>query len=258
MKKLLFTPFLIILLYACSDRPYSDGQALETITISGRVTDFEGNPIDSSVVRILYDTFESAYETYTSKDGSYKLEGIIKGKYLGMFAMRLNEYPQGSATSEDAMRLEFWAWNIIADRDMVINPRYHKLELYGTNVFKVEYGGSGYMIYVRPMSLGKFLAYKQKKDKSESTNLSIPLEDIQFEVFADDELLKIKSVQAIDEYTSEDNNSSMGGFIIQVDPPKHNTTTPYIVFRVVGEDKKQKEKGENIYFYEKRECMRKE
>ena len=133
-------------------------QNRNTITISGQVADFDGNPIDSSVVRLLHKDFSIAYETYSNKTGHYTLENIEKGKYMALYVMRPKEYPQENAVKEEDMRLEFWAWNVIADKDLEINPRYHRLELYGFQVFEVL-GGSPYlMAYVRPMSLGKYIA----------------------------------------------------------------------------------------------------
>ncbi|MDR1348038.1 MAG: carboxypeptidase-like regulatory domain-containing protein, partial [Prevotellaceae bacterium] len=132
-----------------------------TITVSGRVTDFDGNAIDSSIVEISHADFSSAYETYTDKDGYYSINNVKKGKYMAIYAMRPKEYPRANTVPDDEMRLEFWAWNVIADTDLIINPRYHRLELYGTNVFKVEGGYNGVMIYVRPMSLGKLLSYSK-------------------------------------------------------------------------------------------------
>ena len=137
-------------------------QNKNTITISGQVSDFDGNPIDSSVVRLMHKDFSTAYETYSNEMGYYTLENVEKGQYMAIFAMRLKEYPRANAVSEEDMRLEFWAWNIIADKDLTINPRYHRLELYGFQVFEV-FGGAPYlMAYVRPMSLSKYIVSQRK------------------------------------------------------------------------------------------------
>lgn len=137
------------------------GYSGETVTISGQVTDFEGRPIDRCNVLLYYSDFSTAYETMTDKDGKYVMQSVKKGKYMTLYALRLEEYPRGSVLPKESQRLEFWAWNVIADRDLIINPRYHRLELYGTNAFKIFGGYDGLMIYFRPMSLGKL----QKLDK---------------------------------------------------------------------------------------------
>ena len=46
------TIFLSLILILCTNM-----YAQKTITISGRVTDFEGNPIDSCEVMVLYTDF---------------------------------------------------------------------------------------------------------------------------------------------------------------------------------------------------------
>lgn len=225
-----------------------------TITITGKVTDFDGNPIDSSIVKILHQDFSSAYETYTDHSGYYKLKNIEKGRYMAMYVLRPKEYPRNNEVPKEDMRLEYWGWNIIADSDMVINPRYHKLELYGTTVFDVYGGQPGLFIYFRPMSLTKYLSYSDsiyinKERAGRVADISVKPENLKVEIFADDELLKINSIQAIKEYTGE-NNVAITGYIVQTNVPKAKSDKPYRVIRVVAENKEFSEKGENLCFYE--------
>jgi len=226
-----------------------------TITISGQVTDFDGNPIDSSVVQLKHKDFSTAYETYSNEMGYYTLKNVEKGQYMAMFAMRLKEYPRANAVSEEDMRLEFWAWNVIADKDLTINPRYHRLELYGFQVFEV-FGGAPYlMAYVRPMSLSKYIAYGKDvyldKEKSEKvSDISIELKNIDFKIYAGNEPLTIHSVQPLIEYIGE-NNQNMRAFFLQFDRPKEFSGGDYCIFRIEATHKEFGiEKGENVYFYE--------
>lgn len=224
-----------------------------SITISGQVTDFDGNPIDSSVVQILYKDFSVAYETYSDRAGYYSLENVEKGNYLAMYAMRLKEYPRNNAVPEEDMRLEFWAWNIIADRDLVIHPRYQKLELYGTNVFQVMGGYSGFFVYFRPMSVTKYISYQKEdypdKEKMEekSVDISVKPEYLEVKIFADNQLLKINSITPVEEYGG---TISITGYIVQVDAPKKKSDKPYIIFRVEAKNNEFDETGENLFFYE--------
>ena len=207
----------------------------QNISISGKVTDFEGNPIEGCFIDLKHADFTSAYSTYSDKNGNYELENVEKGNYLALFALRMNEYPTAKQVLEADMRLEFWAWNIIADRDLVINPRYHKLELYGTVATKMQ---NGYMIYFRPMSLTNFLA---------NSNVSVAPENLKVNIFADEEPLKINAIQAVEEYNED---MMITGYIIQVDKPKIVKDKPFIIFRVEAENIKDAEKGENLYFFE--------
>ncbi|MFV0467415.1 MAG: carboxypeptidase-like regulatory domain-containing protein, partial [Dysgonomonas sp.] len=79
--------------------------AQNTVSISGQVTDFEGNPIDSSVVQLLSRGFEVINKTYSDKNGYYKLENVDKGKYMAMYVIRPKEYPRQNAVPEKDMRL---------------------------------------------------------------------------------------------------------------------------------------------------------
>lgn len=211
----------------------SNSYAQESISISGQVTDFEGNAIDSSVVQLLSRNFDVIKETYSDKDGYYKLEDVEKGKYTAMYVIRPKEYPRRNAISEKDMRLEFWAWNIIADRDLTINPRYQKLELYGTTVFETFGGYKGLFVYFRPMSLTKSLLYGKdiylnKKEAEKVTNVSVKPEHLDVKIFADEELLKINTIQPIEEFGGE-GNTSITGYIVQVDLPKIKPLKPYVI-----------------------------
>ena len=225
-----------------------------TITISGQVTDFDGNPIDSCEVDIMNRNFNLVDSTITDNAGHYILKDIEKGDYMALAALRMKDYVYSNAVPEKDMRLEFWAWNIIADKDLTINPRYHRLELYGFQVFDVM-GGPPYMwAYVRPMSLGKALSYgkdvyldKQKSEKM--SDINVQPEDIDFKIYLGDETLTIHSVQPVEEYCG-DESKSMRGFFLQFDYPK-NFSGNYCIFRIEATHKLfGGEKGESVYFYE--------
>jgi len=226
-----------------------------TITISGQVTDFDGNPIDSCDVELMYKDFSSAYDTYTDSTGHYILKGVEKGKYMALSVLRGKDYPRSNAVPEENMRLEFWAWNVIANKDLTINPRYHRLELYGFQVFEV-FGGAPYlMAYVRPMSLGKYISYGKdvyldKSKMEKMSDISVQPDSIDFKIYAGDEPLTIHSIQPILEYEGE-SNQPMRAFFLQFDRPKEFSGDNYCIFRIEATHNAFGiEKGENLYFYE--------
>ncbi|MCC8020229.1 MAG: carboxypeptidase-like regulatory domain-containing protein [Rikenellaceae bacterium] len=248
MKSLL--PLLLLILAACG------GEATygpETVTISGHVTDFDGNPIDNSIVQIKHRDFSPAYQTYTDKNGYYSLE-VEKGRYAFMYVIRPEEYPRNNAVPTEDMRLEFWAWNLIADRDMTIDPRYHKLELYGTTVFGPIGGYDGLMIYFRPMSVTKNVSYADEifTDKAAAerkTDVSVRPEYLEVRVMADGEELNVNSITPVEEFIGR-GKPTITGYLVQVDAPTSPADKPYIVFRVEAGNTEYGERGENLYFYE--------
>ncbi|MCL2412915.1 MAG: carboxypeptidase-like regulatory domain-containing protein [Bacteroidales bacterium] len=227
-----------------------------TITISGKVTDFDGNPINNSAVVLMDRNFNPIHMTFSDEAGYYALENVEKGRYMALLAIRFNEYPRAKqmfgidAVAEDDMRLQFWAWNVIADRDLTINPRYHRLELYGFQVFEVWGAGPHLMAYVRPMSLGKILAYENWENRLEEMDISVELEDIEFKIYAGNEPLTIRSVETFIEYSGE-GQAGIRGFVLQFDRPRELTTDNFHVFRIEGTHHAfGVEKGENLYFFE--------
>ena len=150
MKKL-----VILFLVISSLNLYSQ----DSIRIYGHVTDFKNNPIDSVTVRLKNKKFENLYETITNKDGLYSMT-VEKKHYSSMYAIKSVDYGK--------TKLEYWAWNIPAYRDLEINPKYERMEIYGMNAFEPQVGPhETYMVYFRPMSLTKSLEFQGKGSKKE-------------------------------------------------------------------------------------------
>lgn len=219
-----------------------------TITISGRVTDFEGNPIDSALVQLQHTDFSEIYSTYSDQDGNYIMKGVEKGVYSSMYVIRPKEYPKENAVPQDDMRLEFWAWNVIADRDLVINPRYGRLELYGLNAYSIN-GGTGLWLYVRPMSLGRYLN-SMNEDPKAPVNMNVETEHFKAKVYIDDQEVEIRSIQSVEEISQTKNFTAVIGYLINLKYAISEESLNPLKIKVVGENTKLNEKGENVLFYE--------
>jgi hypothetical protein len=129
--------------------------------ISGKVTSFEGQPLDSVTIRLKNKNFENLYETLSDKNGNYSIK-VKEGDYYCLYAIKLPEYRVN--------RLEYWAWNVPIHKNTIINPQYDRMEIYGINVFEPQVTPQEtYMIYFRPMSLSKTLQFasEQKINKNE-------------------------------------------------------------------------------------------
>jgi len=154
MKKIILFGIILLAFSMCKNER-------DTFIISGRVTDFNGKPIDSVTVRLKDKSFKDIYETLTDKDGNYSLE-VKKGIYYCLYAIKLSEYRVN--------RLEYWTWNVPVFKDLTINPQYDRMEIYGINAFEPQVTPhETYMIYFRPMSLLKTLqiASMQKVDSKD-------------------------------------------------------------------------------------------
>jgi len=132
----------------------------DSVTISGIVTDFSNQPIDSVVVRVKNQEFSNLYETFTDESGAYSLR-VAKGSYYCLYAIKPSEYGKTA--------LEYWAWNLPAYQDLKINPQYQRMEIYGLNAFEPQLGSDKtVMVYFRPMSLTKGLKFqKNQQNKNE-------------------------------------------------------------------------------------------
>lgn len=254
MKKIILFGISLLSLSMCDKQR-------DTFIISGRVTDFSGQPIDSATIRLKDRTFKDVYETLTDKNGKYSIE-VKKGIYYCLYAIKLSEYRVN--------RLEYWTWNVPVFKDIVINPQYDRIEIYGINVFEPQVTPQEtYMIYFRPMSLFKTLQItslqkvdikdfqKAKKTEKliESTDklINISPENISPEELTI-ELNGVKSnIVGINKITEYARGVFMHGYIVQILKPKSSESkhSEYDFISITLHSKETGESGKAEAFVKK-------
>lgn len=256
----------------------SAGYALpqDSVTIRGRVTDYNGQPIDSCSIFWQSPSFDEIKQAITNKDGYYTAR-IPKGKYQSIGAIKMSTYPHTAKAGlpEADQRLEFWAWDFIADRDTTLNIRYHRMEAYGLRVFHIPGGMPTYQIYVRPMSLTRFLQWQKKASpeknvhkqdvsnveqtasckQAKGTLLAPPADKLKATVWIDGEEVPILMKQEIKEYF--DATEYGNAYLLTVDMPKHQKSNlPYRIFKVELTDLENGDRGEGLYYMEKEDYVK--
>lgn len=86
------------------------------------------------------------------------------------------------------------------------------------------------------MSVGKLLTYSKdiysnKSLAEKEANISVHPENLEVKIFADEEPVKINSVQPMEEFEGEGKTTTTG-YIVQIDRPKIKPSKPYVVFRI--------------------------
>jgi hypothetical protein len=208
----------------------------DSVTISGKVTDFNGQSIEGALIMIKgYDFGQFIDTTFSDKTGHYSLL-VKKGKYSGLAAVRMEDYSK--------TKLEFWAYEIPAHKNLEIDIRYDRLEVYGVNIFQVQGAYPGYTIYFRPMSLTRFATADMS---SEIIDIAPPSDMVDIKVNINGESVNLNSIQRVEEFSGK---QKMYGFLIQTDLG-NPTDAKYNKFQIIVEDKENGDKGEAIYFKEK-------
>lgn len=259
--KQLFT--LLLFLLFCST---AYAQQQDSVTIRGRVTDYNGQPIDSVSIWWQNPSFNDIQQTVTNKDGYYTAR-IPKGKYQSIGAINMATYPHTAKPGlpEADLRLEFWAWDFNADRDTTLNIRYHRMEAYGLRAFRIPGAMPAYQIYVRPMGLTRYLETKKKaahgedlshieqsaiSEQAQANLLAPPADKLKATVWIDGEEVPILMKQEIKEYF--DANEYGNAYLLTVDMPKHSKKDlPYRIFKVELTDLENGDRGEGLYYMEK-------
>lgn len=244
MKKVIL---LFVLLISLSNNINAQNSN-DTVVVSGIVSNFEGKPIDSAYVEIKNADFSTEYETYTNDKGEYNLS-VKKGKYLALASIKLSEYPNlnPNALPKSQQRLEFWCWNLIVTDNLVLDIHYNRLEIYGVNIFQIQGATPGYTIYCRPMSLTKA---QLDPNKNRDFQDAYPNPDeLSIKVDINGELVKVNSKEKVKEFVSD---GICYGYLIHTDLPKQKVDNPFDIFRIEMEDLKNGDKGEAMYFMEKK------
>ena len=248
MKYLIFV--LIIIMVSCKkDSHY---------IVSGKVTDFKGQPLDSVIIRLKNKSFENIYEALSDKDGNYAMK-VKEDDYYCLYAIKLPEYRVN--------RLEYWTWNVPVHKDIIINPQYDQIEIYGINVFEPQVTPQETcMIYFRPMSLLKtlqFASYREvnKKEfekvkqterllKSSEELINMSPDSISEEEL-DIEVNGIKSkIIGINRITEYARGFRVNGYIIQIIKPQNVKTadSEYDFISVILRSKETNEIGKGEAF----------
>lgn len=239
--------FIALLLILFASAPVAAQTETDSVTIRGRVTDYNGMPLDSVSIFWQSNSFKVIIEALTDHQGRYEAR-VRKGKYYAMGAINMKEYPvTGSTLSEKDQRLEFWAWNFIADRDTTFNMHYHRMEAYGVHVFNVRGGTPGYTVYVRPMSLTRHQQWI--KSKTPEALLAPSPANAEVTVTINGTETPVRLIQEVKEYFEPGQYGN--AYLLFVDPMKTDNGLPYDIFRIRLTDKENGDKGEGVYFKEK-------
>lgn len=217
------------------------------VKLYGTVSDFNNNPIDSVLVRVKNKNFDNLYETVTDKKGKYSLE-LEKGIYYSIYAIKEKDYAKE--------KLEYWAWNVPIIKDLELNPKYDRIEIYGIHAFEPKTKPyDTYRIYFRPMSLSKYLKIKkiEKGDTLDIAPEKLTTEELKIKI--NNVFVKIQTIDKILEFNTSDNY--IYAYEVQVIKPKNNNLSK--TERVEGYDKisieinslETNEKGKAEYFIER-------
>jgi len=234
--------FVLVALAVVFAGPAAGQTSDDGVRISGRVTDFKDQPIDGASVELKDARFETVARTVSDKDGRYALVAK-KGAYTALLAVK--DY--------QIRFLEYWAWSVPADRDLEINPRFDRLEVYAVNAWRPQGGYPSYQIYFRPMSLTKIGAKITEAGGMENFQ-KLPHMDIAPELAArdiavtiDGQAVKILEVNKVREAAGPDQD--MIGYVIQTDLPAKEAEGNYSLITIAVKDPETGDAGEGAVFY---------
>ncbi len=222
----------------------------DSVTINGLVTDYAGNPLDSVTVAWQRLDFSIATKAMTDKNGRYTAQ-VPKGKYQSVFGVNMAKYLHTAPASlpEADQRLEFWGWDFIADKDTTLNFSYYRMEAYGLRTFCIPGARPVYQIYVRPLSLTRFHAWKKAGQSYVDVIMAPSSENLKAVVWIDGEEVPVVLKQEIREYFGP--GQSGNSYLLTVPFPKTETNNSYRIFKVELTDLENGDQGEGLYYMEK-------
>ncbi|HVP91393.1 MAG TPA: carboxypeptidase-like regulatory domain-containing protein [Terriglobales bacterium] len=215
------------------------------VKVSGQVTDFKNQPVEGASVELKDARFETVAKAVSGKDGRYSL-AAAKGRYMALTAVK--DY--------QVRCLEYWAWNVPAERDLEINPRFDRIEVYAMNAWRPQGAYPSYQVYFRPMSLARTGAAVMKARGMEGLK-KVPLIDIapdlgagDVEARVDGERVDVIRVNKVREASGP--AQDMVAYLIQVSLPKAPPAGDWVVIDLTLSDRATGEKGEGRLYLPRR------
>jgi hypothetical protein len=214
-----------------------------SVHISGTVTDFEGTPIGGAAVELKKTDFQSAYRCLSDAQGKYHLL-VEPGSYIALTAIVTEDY----ATK----KLEYWAWNIPAFRDLEINPRYDRIEVYAMNAWRPQGALPSLQVYFRPMTLQRVVNQGGVEALKTAKLIDIAPELTHEDIVAtiDGQQVAVLHVNKVLE--AAPNGQLIFGYLIQIALPEKQPATDYWRICLMITDPATGEMGEGLLFWEKR------
>lgn len=212
------------------------------VLISGRVTDFSGQPVEGATVELKDDHFETAAGVLTGKDGKYQMKAA-RGRYMALAAVK--DYQVKS--------LEYWAWNVLAENDLTIDARFDRLEVYAINAWRPQGGYPSLMIYFRPMSFVKVVQRVTEAGGMEGLqklpviDIAPELREADIELTIDGKPAKILRINKVKEATGP--SQYMFGYLIQTPLPEKRAGRDYALIDIALHDPSTGERGEGCLFF---------
>ncbi len=202
--------------------------------IYGRITDFNGNPIPAYVWAIpereLPNLIKNGFDgtvVQADRDGKYEL-WLPEEKITGIF---IDDENYQKAT------FECWIWDVNLRRDIEINPRIDKVEIYNLRVWQSYLGEPPLHLHFIPCSLLRTLSKIPERLKRNEVK-----------VYVNDEECKIKTFT---EHKTWFERGTLFSYILDINPDKFDPNNTIVRVEIEWETefkgKKAKEKGE-AYF----------
>jgi hypothetical protein len=216
--------------------------AEDDVRISGRVTDFKDQPIEGVSVELKDGRFETVARAVSGEDGRYSLTAK-KGAYMALTAVK--DY--------QIRFLEYWAWSVPAERDLEINPRFDRLEVYAVNAWRPQGGYPSYQIYFRPMSLTRIIEKiteaggMENFQKLPHLDMAPELAENDIAVTIDGQTVNILKVNKVREAAGPDQD--MIGYVIQTDLPAKAAEGDYSLITITVKDPETGDAGEGAVFF---------
>ena len=251
-----FAPATILLVAISSCGPMGkprassnqDDNSKPTRTITGTMKDFKDHVIQDADVTILTNSasqieddpiagkkkvWDTAYQTKTDADGRFSLT-VSTEPYLALQAVK------GYATEN----LEYWAWNLPANKDMTFDIHIQKLEVYGVHAWTVEEPGRrSVAAYFRPMSLSRL-----KTGLTPPLNLGsvgVNVDGAQSKVLRMD---RIEEVVTATQHGNEPKMPTVGAYVIQFERSEDAKSKPVNEIKITITDSENGDQGEASYF----------
>jgi hypothetical protein len=221
----------IILVFLASNAFAND----EFVLVKGRVSDFANQPIVKATIEFQDELHTALAVAESDAEGNFSI--TLKKRSYTIFAVK--DYK--------VKYLEYWHWNYQPNHMKSLDIKIDGIEMYGMKAWSTATGYPGLMVFVRPMSLGRWKELGSPGSDqipSEGTLAITPELDLSgVTALLDDRPLKLRGVNLVREYITD--KFYLHAYLIHVDPGADVSRTDIVrgSLCLIVNDPKQNEFG---------------
>lgn len=180
----------------------------ELVLVHGKVSDFSNHPIALATIEFQDELHEIIAVAESDSDGNFSIN--LKKRSYTIYAVK--DYR--------VKYLEYWHWNYQPNSSSFLDIKIDGIELYGMKAWSTATGYPGLMVFVRPMSLKRWIDIGSPGSDKIPTEGTLPitpeLDISSISASLDSQPVKLRGLNLVREYITD--KFYLNAYLLNIDP----------------------------------------